>query len=394
MVRIAAVLFASLVLAAAGAAAPQGRISAALLSSPRALTAGRPWSAVVSVRDGGRPISATTVKVTIAGELGRRTFPAHRAGRPGRFRARVVFPGGGTWALGVGVGRRAARLVSVDVRGAGPRIAAPAGLLAHAEHGDLIVADRDGGGLYEVDLGTRATKRVGGGFVGPLALTFGPGGYLYVADDRRIWRFEPDGALTPIAGDGTRGLAGDGGPATAAQLGGQGDFAFDSAGRLYIPEYDNGVRIVTPDGRIDTLAGSGREGYSGDGGPARSAAFGAPHGLDVLPDGTVLVADSHNGVIRRIDGATRIVTTVARDFRAPVAIEARPDGSYYVVDAAASSVFRVAADGSRTAIGQGLQTPTALSVDGAGNVYVSELETHRVRRIDGRTGRVTTLVSP
>ena len=95
------------------------------------------------------------------------------------------------------------------------------------------------------------------------------------------------------------------------------------------------MRIVTPDGRIDTLAGIGGEGYSGDGGPARAAAFGAPHGLDVLPDGTVLVADSHNAVIRRIDGTTRVVTTVARGFRAPVAIHALPDGSYYVVDAGA-----------------------------------------------------------
>ena len=152
------------------------------------------------------------------------------------------------------------------------------------------------------------------------------------------------------------------------------------------------MRIVGPDGRIDTLGGIGREGYSGDGGPARAAAFGAPHGLDVLSDGTVLVADSHNGVIRRIDGATRIVTTVARGFSAPVAIHALPDGSYYVVDASASSVFRVAADGTRTSLGSGLKIPMSIAVDGAGNVYVSELETRRIRRIDARTGRVTTLV--
>jgi serine/threonine-protein kinase len=198
-----------------------------------------------------------------------------------------------------------------------------------------------------------------------------------------------------VAGNGTRGLAGDGGPATAAQLGGHGDFGFDAAGNLYISEYDNGVRIVRPDGRIDTLAGIGREGYSGDGGPARAAAFGAPHGLDVLPDGTVLVADSHNGVIRRIDGATRIVTTVARGFGAPVGIDARTDGSFLVADASLDHVVRVASDGSRTTLGRGLRTPSSVVSDRAGSlVYVSEYDGRAVRRIDIRTGRMTFVVRP
>jgi NHL repeat-containing protein len=390
MPRVLAVTVVALALTAAGSAAPTKRISAQLVSSPRSLSAERPWTAVVAVRDGGRPLAARSVGITIRGELGRRTFVARRSA-PGRFRARIAFPGGGTWVLGVRAGRRVVGIVSVEVRGAGPRIRAPGGLVAAVEHGDLIVLDREGGGIYELNLRTRATRLVGGGLAGLGFGAFGPGGYLFVSDERRIWRYEPDGALTPVAGNGTRGLAGDGGPATAAQLGGQGDFGFDSAGRLYISEYDNGVRLVTPDGRIDTLAGNGSEGYSGDGGPARAAAFGHPHGLDVLADGTVLVADSHNGVIRRIDGATRVVTTVARGFGAPVAIHALPDGSYYVVDARATSVFRVAADGTRSALGSGLQTPVSIAVDGPGNVYVSEFERRRVRRIDVRTGRVTTI---
>ncbi len=395
MARLALATLAVLVLATSGVAAPeQAKLSAALLTSPRGLVAERPWNVLVSVREPGRPLAAKWVTVTISGELGTRNFRAAATKRPGRFRARVTFPGGGAWTLGVRAGARTARLVPVEVRGAGPRIAAPFGLVAAVEHGDLIVVDREGGGIYELNLRTRATRRVGGGLVSPGFLSFGPGGYLYVSDERRVWRYEPNGALTPVAGNGTRGLAGDGGPATNAQLGGHGDFAFDAAGRLYIAEYDNGVRIVTPDGRIDTLAGSGREGYSGDGGPARAAAFGAPHGLDALPDGTVLVADSHNAVIRRIDGATRVVTTVARGFGAPVAIHGLPDGSYYVVDAGASSVQRVHADGTRTPFGSGLQTPISIAVDGAGNVYVSELERRRIRKIDVRTGRTTTLLGP
>lgn len=392
MLRVGAAALAALALATAGTAAPvEDRLSASLLTSPRGLTAGKAWIVTVSVREAGRPLRARAVTVTISGELGRRTFTARRTKRAERFRARVVFPGGGTWRLDVRAGKRTARLVSVEVRGAGPRIAAPFGLVAAVAHDDLIVVDREAGGIYELNLRTRATKLVARGLVSPGFLTFGPGGYLYVSDERRVWRYEPEGALTPIAGNGTRGLSGDGGPATSAQLGGHGDFAFDAAGRLYIPEYDNGVRVVTADGRIDTLGGTGREGYSGDGGPARAAAFGAPHGLDVLPDGTVLVADSHNGVVRRIDGATRVVTTVARGFDAPVAIHALPDGSYYVVDARADRVSRIAPDGTRTSLGSGLRVPISIAVDGVGNVYVSELESRRIRRIDPRTGRVATI---
>jgi sugar lactone lactonase YvrE len=392
MRRTALAALIALVACSTVAASPAGRISARLVGVPKA-TAGRPWIATFTVRDGKRPYAGRATLV-VSGDLGRRSFPARRAGRPGRFRAPVVFPAGGVWSITV-VARRPVRVGSVDVRGAGPRISRPHGFELAEEHGDLIVPDLDGANLYEVSLRTRQRTLVGGGFSHPAFLNFGPGGFLYVADETRIWRFEPDGSKTPIAGNGTRGLAGDGGPATAAQLGGHGDFAFDAAGNLYIAEYDNGVRIVTRDGRIDTLAGIGREGYSGDGGPARAAAFGAPHGLDVLPDGTVFVADSHNSVIRRIDGATRIVTTVARDFRAPVGIDARADGSFYVADAGLDQIVRVAPDGTRTTLGRGLELPSSVLVDRAGRyVYVSEYEGRRITRIDARTGRMTALVRP
>lgn len=392
MRRTALAALIALVACSTVAASPAGRIGAMLVGVPKA-TAGRPWIATFTVRDGRRPYAGRATLV-VSGELGRRSFPARRAGRPGRFRAKVVFPAGGVWSITV-VARKPVRVGSVDVRGAGPRISRPHGFELAEEHGDLIVPDMDGANLYEVSLRTRRRTLVGGGFSHPAFLNFGPGGFLYVADERRIWRFEPDGSKTPIAGNGTRGLAGDGGPATAAPLGGHGDFAFDAAGNLYIAEYDNGVRIVTRDGRIDTLAGIGREGYSGDGGPARAAAFGAPHGLDVLPDGTVFVADSHNSVIRRIDGATRIVTTVARDFRAPVGIDARADGSFYVADAGLDQIVRVAPDGTRTTLGRGLELPSSVLVDRAGRyVYVSEYEGRRITRIDARTGRMTALVQP
>lgn len=391
MSRTGAAVVVALVLASAVSAAPQGRITAKLVASPSGAIAGRPWSVTVLVRDGTRPYLGRISLLAKSGAF-RRSFHT-RLKRPGRFRARLVFPGGGEWTLTVRAGRRAAPLPSVQVDGAGPRISRPHGFELAEGHGDLIVPDLDGTGFYEVNLRTRARRVVGTGFEHPSFLNFGPGGHLYVADERRIYRYEPDGQKTSVAGNGTRGMAGDGGPATAAQLGGHGDFAFDAAGNLYISEYDNGVRIVTPDGRIDTLAGIGREGYSGDGGPARNAAFGAPHGLDVLPDGTVYVADSHNGVIRRIDGATRIVTTIARGFTAPVGIDVRPDGSFYVADARLDHIVRVAPNGSRTNFGRGLRTPSSVTVDRDGNrIYVSEFEGRAIRGISVRNGAMWTIV--
>ena len=376
------------------AAAPGGRIVARLQPGEVADTANRPWTATLVVRDGKRAFSGR-VGLVVTGEAGRRTISARRTNRAGRYRARIVFPAGGEWVVSARAGGRTFRLLRVDVKGTGPRISRPHGFELAEEHGDLLVPDMAGTGFFEVSLRTRAKTLVGRGFDHPMFLNFGPGGFLYVADEGRIWRFEPDGGKTPIAGNGTRGLAGDGGSATSAQLGGHGDFAFDAAGNLYIAEYDNGVRVVTPDGRIDTLGGIGREGYSGDGGPARLAAFGAPHGLDALADGTVVVADSHNGVIRRIDGATRIVTTIARGFSAPVGVDARPDGSIYVADARLDHIVRIAPDGSRTQLGRALQLPSSVVVDRAGRyVYASEFDGRRIVRIDSRTGRVTPIVRP
>jgi sugar lactone lactonase YvrE len=394
MPRLTAAALLALALASTVSAAPGGRIVVRLQPGAVAGTANHAWTAILVVRDGKRAFSGR-LGIVVTGEAGRRTFAARRANRPGRYRARIVFPAGGEWVVSARAGGRTIRLLGVDVKGAGPRISRPHGFELAEEHGDLLVPDMAGTGFYEVSLRTRAKTLVGRGFDHPMFLNFGPGGFLYVADEGRIWRSEPDGSKTPIAGNGTRGLAGDGGPATSAQLGGHGDFAFDAAGNLYIAEYDNGVRVVTPDGRIDTLGGIGREGYSGDGGPARLAAFGAPHGLDALADGSVIVADSHNGVIRRIDGATRIVTTVARGFSAPVGVDARPDGSIYVADANLDHIVRFAPDGSRTQLGRGLQLPSSVVVDRAGRfVYASEFDGRRISRIDSRTGRVTALVRP
>ena len=158
---------------------------------------------------------------------------------------------------------------------------------------------------------------------------------------------------------------------------------------------------------IETIAGNGTEGLAGDGGPARAAVLAAPHDLELASDGSVVVADSHNGRIRRIDAAGTI-TTLASGFEAAVGVAVEPGGTILVADGDVNRVFRLSADGAtRTVVAgdggsissgdgglatrAGLAGPTAVAVAQSGEIYVSEFEGRRVRRIDPRTGVISTI---
>lgn len=149
-------------------------------------------------------------------------------------------------------------------------------------------------------------------------MVFGPDGSLYIPDsgNHRIRRVTPDGVITTVAGNGTEGFSGDGGPATQASLNLPMGTAVAGDGTLYIADsYNHRIRRVTPDGLITTIAGFGPSGYAnrayaGDGGPASSARFGVPHSLDIGSDGSLYVADYYNNRVRRI-APNGIITTVA-----------------------------------------------------------------------------------
>ncbi len=154
-------------------------------------------------------------------------------------------------------------------------------------------------------------------FAGFGGLTADAPGNLYLADgnNQRIRRVTRDGVIDTFAGNGTRGFSGDGGPARAAQLSGPTGCAVDAVGNLYIADAGNNrIRKVTPDGLIRTVAGTGSSGFSGDGGSATSAQLNGPTGVSLDSAGNLYIADRVNGRIRKVspDGIVRTVAGSAR----------------------------------------------------------------------------------
>jgi subtilisin family serine protease/sugar lactone lactonase YvrE len=149
----------------------------------------------------------------------------------------------------------------------------------------------------------------------PEALAVDAAGNLYIGDNlnSRVRKVAPDGTITTVAGSGTGGwgYSGDGGPGTSAQISEARALAVDAAGNLYIADtYNEAIRKLTPDGIITTVAGNGTQGYSGDGGPATSAQLNLPWGIAVGAAGNFYIADGANAVVRQVlaDGT---ITTVA-----------------------------------------------------------------------------------
>lgn len=198
-------------------------------------------------------------------------------------------------------------------------------------------------------------------------------GNLYISDDGQnlLRKVEAEtGIITTIGGGG--GNLGDNGPAATANLSLQdtSGIALDQQGNIYFAD-DGNHRIRKVDiqtGIITTVAGNGRNGYSGDGGPAIQASLNDPSGMAVDQAGNILIADSSNSVIRRVDARTGIITTVA-----------------------GNGGFDFDGDGG-PALEATLNFPTDVEADQLGNIYVADSNNNRVRKVDARTGLMTTVV--
>src|SRR4051812_48195545 len=181
-----------------------------------------------------------------------------------------------------------------------------------------------------------------------------------------IRRVFPDGTITTLAGNGTAGYSGDGGPATAASLNAPTvAIAAPDGGYLLTDPNNNVVRRVAPDGTISTVAGVQAlgAGFGGDGGPATSAQLSFPYDLAFMPDGSYLIADKDNARIRRVDTSGNISTaaggggSVAEGVAAttaqltePSGVSATPDGGYLIAESSGNRIRKVAADGTITTV--------------------------------------------
>lgn len=235
--------------------------------------------------------------------------------------------------------------------------------------GDLYIAEFLNSCVRKVDAnGTISTLATGVLIRGVGADSVG--NVYYSSWIEGVWKVDSQGVSTRIAGNGTQGFSGDGGPATNAQTSGVGGLALDSQGNLYFAEVLNSdVRKVDTNGIITTVAGDHQFGYAGDGGPATSARFNGPTDIRIDAAGDLYIVDSSNNRIRKVNASGTISTIVG-------------DGNFgYVGDGGLASQAQFAG-------------PVGLTLDQAGNLFIADTNNNVIREVtvDSTTldfGRVT-----
>lgn len=269
------------------------------------------------------------------------------------------------------------------------------------------------------------------GLSNPRGIAADAAGNVYISDstNNRVRKIDAaTGTITTVAGNGNRDYSGDGGPAVKASIAFPMGLTVDREGHLYIADARNHRirRVDAKTGIITSVAGQGMRGLGGDNGPALSALLSYPTSVTVDEEGNLYIADSENGGIRRVDKKTGIISSVVGEgtpgaktdssgtptirglFVAPVGLIYDGKGSLYVADSflnrikkvelATRKVTIVAGKGVNQFCGDGgpakeacLNQPASVAIDGAGNVYIADAGNDRVRKVDIKSGIVTTV---
>jgi gliding motility-associated-like protein len=242
-------------------------------------------------------------------------------------------------------------------------------------------------------------------------------GNLFIADlnNHVVRKVSPSGIISTVAGVGTFGYSGDGGPATSAALWSPSSVAIDTSGDLYILDFMTSVvRKVNKQGIISTIAGNGTIGYSGDGGPANLARLNHPIDLAIDKAGNIYIADKENKVVRKVN-TSGIISTVAGNGMAgytgdggpataaqltPYAVATDNAGNLYIADGwnavirkvntsgiistfAGNGTYGYSGDGGLATSAQfAAASPNDIAFDNAGNLYVADYQNQVIRRIN------------
>jgi len=260
---------------------------------------------------------------------------------------------------------------------------------------------------------------------GPFGVVRGPDGCLYVCDtyNHCMRKIDAKGIVTTVAGlGGKKGYKGDGGVATKALLNEPYEVRFDKAGDMYFVEMMNHVirKVDMKSGKISTIAGMGEQGFSGDGGAAKNARFNRPHSIQFGPEENLYVCDIGNHRIRKIDMKSGRISTFSGTgqkektidggkiskvhLKGPRAIDVvgntmwlalREGNAVYRLELDKGTIHHVAGTGKKGFTGNGgpakqatLSGPKGIAVGPKGNIYLADTESHTVRMIDLKTGKL------
>lgn len=231
---------------------------------------------------------------------------------------------------------------------------------SHAQFSITTVA---GGGPNNL-----SATHAGLGYPGGVVLDGAGNTYITDSYSSQVFKVDTSGNLTVVAGNGTAGYSGDGGPATSAALNGPEAVALDSSGNIFIADTANFIirEVAASSGTIQTIAGNGKEGYSGDGGPATSAQLDDPYGVFVDGSGNIFIADTDNSIIREVSNG--VINTVA----------------------GIPGSFGYTGDGGVATAAQ-LDEPESVYVDGSGNIFIADTSNSVIREVVKATGDIQTV---